>query len=198
MLPPCVRGAVPPPPLRDENALPVCGVRGSFGRLENASVPPAVRGGAPAPAASGAAKVFGFTFASIFEDGAAAASSSILKVSAAPRRAPGITNPMSGASPAAPALMSQPPRALPACEPFNSPPAAPPAVGGRERLAEEKTLAGALARLSAHHFVEIEVRLHAVLLLVVELVVRHRDVRVRTIACSCLTRPVLSRSFVLL
>ena len=68
MLPPCVRGVVPPPPLSDEDALPACGVRGSFGRLENAFVPPAVGGGAFAPAASAAAEVFGFTFASIFED----------------------------------------------------------------------------------------------------------------------------------
>ena len=68
LLPPCVRGVVPPPPLRDEDTLPACGVRGSFGRLENASVPPDVGGGAPAPAACAAAEVFGFTFASIFED----------------------------------------------------------------------------------------------------------------------------------
>ena len=68
---------------------------------------------------------------------------------------------------------------------------------GRVELAEQKSLAGALARLSAHHFVEIEVRLHAVLLhAVLLLVVRHLDVRVRAIACSCLTRPVLSRSLV--
>ena len=41
-LPPCVLGVVPPPPLRDEDALSACGVRNSFKRLENASVPPAV------------------------------------------------------------------------------------------------------------------------------------------------------------
>ena len=36
--PPCVRHVVPPPPLRDENALPACSVRGSIGRLKNACV----------------------------------------------------------------------------------------------------------------------------------------------------------------
>ena len=58
---------------------------------------------------------------------------------------------------------------------------------GRVELAEQKTLAGALARLGAHHFVEVEVRLHAVLFL---------GVRVRAIARSRLTRPVLSRSLI--
>ena len=63
--------------------------------------------------------------------------------------------------------------------------------GRRVELADQKTLAGTLARLSVHHFVEVEVRLDAVLLLVVELVVRHLNVRVRAIARSYLTRPVL-------
>ena len=200
----CVRVVVSAPPLSNKDVLPTFGVRGSIERLENASVPPAVNGGAPAPAASAAADIFGFTFASIFEDahgtGAATPGSFLRKDSAAARRDPGVTGRISGPSPAAPAFMSQPPRALPAREPFESPPAAPPAVDGREKLAEQKTLAeqntltGALASLSAHHFVKVEVRLHAVLLLVVELVVRLLDVRVRAIARSYLARTVLSRT----
>ena len=115
MLTPTVRGVVPPQPLRDEGELPACG--GGFGRFENASLTPAVGGSAPAPAASAAAEVFGFTFESIFEDGAAEAGSSILKVLAVARRAPGVTGRMSSASPGAPVFMSPPPRALPAREP---------------------------------------------------------------------------------
>ena len=68
------------------------------------------------PPTAGGAEVFGFTFASILEDapvtGAAAAGSSIRKVSAAARRAPGVTGRMRGASPAAPAFTSPPPRAV--------------------------------------------------------------------------------------